>query len=352
MTISEGSLETLSERIDSFVLAVELEACAPAFDRGLRAEVLAGLARPQKVLPPKLFYDAIGAALFERICELDEYYVTRAELSILRAHADEIAEAVGPRAALIEYGSGAGVKVRLLLDAMSAKGTPFGTYVPIDISREQLVRVASDLAMEYPLVPVLPVCADYTAPLTIPDLPEGVRRVAFFPGSTIGNFHPDEAAAFLRRVRHAVGPDGAMIVGVDRRKDARVLEAAYDDRDGVTAAFNLNALARLNRELDSDFDLGAFRHRAVWNDGASRVEMHLVSTTAQRAHVFGVTVALAPGETIWTESSYKYDEFRFHRLVRQGGFEVHQLWTDEGSQFWVALLRAARSRSDDHRVRR
>ena len=348
----DGSLATLAEGADSIGLAVPRDAaCSPSLDPGLRAEVLAGLAQPRKVLPPKLFYDAIGAALFERICELDEYYVTRAELSILRARVGEIAAALRSPAALIEYGSGAGMKVRLLLDAMKAADTPFAACVPIDISREQLVRVASDLAMAYPQVPVLPVCADYTAPFAIPRLPEGARRVAFFPGSTIGNFHPDEAAAFLRRVRHAVGPDGSMLVGVDRRKDARVLEAAYDDRDGITAAFNLNALARLNRELGADFDLRAFRHRAVWNDSASRVEMHLVSTRPQLAHVCGMPVALDRGETIWTESSYKYDELRLHHLVREGGFRVEQLWTDEGSQFWVALLHATSRRSDDPRAR-
>ena len=313
-------------------------ASGDAFDAALRAEVQAGLARPQKELPPKLFYDAEGARLFERICELDEYYLTRAELSILRTHAGEIAALVGPGAALVEYGSGAGVKVRLLLDAMDAAGTPFASYVPIDISREQLARVAAELAAAYPRVAVLPVCADYTARFTIPDQSPRVRRVAFFPGSTIGNFHPTEAAAFLHRVRRVVGRGGALLLGVDRRKDARVLHAAYDDREGVTAAFNLNALARLNRELGADFDLGAFRHRAVWDGGASRVEMHLVSTTAQVARVAGARVAFARGETVWTESSYKYDRPRLERLAAEGGFRLERLWTDEGERFWVALL--------------
>ena len=228
------------------------------------------------------------------------------------------------------------MKVRLLLEALDAPVA----YVPIDISREQLGRVAAELAAEYPHVPVRPVCADYTAPLTIPDLPRRARRVAYFPGSTIGNFHPTEAAAFLRGVRAVVGDDGALLLGVDRRKDARVLHAAYDDREGVTAAFNLNALARLDRELGADFDLDAFRHRAVWNDRASRVEMHLVSTTAQVAHVAGEAFAFAPGETIWTESSYKYDRPRLDGLVAEGGFRVERLWTDQGERFWVALLTA------------
>jgi dimethylhistidine N-methyltransferase len=306
----------------------------PAVDSLLRAEVLAGLALPRKTLPPKLFYDAVGAALFERICELDEYYLTRAELSILRSHANEIAARIGPGAALVEYGSGAGVKVRLLLDAMHAAAA----YVPLDISREQLVRVVAELSADYPHVPVLPVCADYTMPLTIPDLPRRSRRVGFFPGSTIGNFHPTEAAAFLRRVRRVLGQDGALLLGVDRRKQARVLQAAYDDRAGVTAAFNLNALGRLNREFGADFDLETFRHRAVWDDRASRVEMHLESLAPQTVQVAGKQFAIAEGETIWTESSYKYDRPRFDRLVAEGGFRVEQLWTDERERFWVAFL--------------
>jgi L-histidine Nalpha-methyltransferase len=313
-------------------------ATAPSVERAaltaLHAEALRGLAGTPKTLPPKLFYDEVGAALFERICELDEYYPTRTEAAILRAHAGEIAALAGPDATLVEYGSGAGVKVRLLLDALERPAA----YVPIDISREQLGRVAAELAAAYPRVRVAPVCADYTTRFALPPLPAGSRRVAFFPGSTIGNFHPMEAAAFLRRVRHAVGPGGALVVGVDRRKDPGVLHAAYDDRLGVTAAFDLNVLARLNRELDADFELDRFRHRAVWNDGASRIEMHLESTAAQRVRVADRAITFARGETIWTESSYKYDEPRLERLVAEGGFAIERLWTDEGQRFWVAFL--------------
>jgi dimethylhistidine N-methyltransferase len=313
-------------------------AAAAAPDAALAAEVLRGLRAVPKALPPKLFYDEAGAALFERICALDEYYPTRTELAILRAHAGEIAALAGPRAALVEYGSGAGVKVRLLLDAMDAPAA----YVPIDISREQLARVARELAAEYPRVAVRPVVADYTAPFRLPPLGDAARRVAFFPGSTIGNFHPTEAAAFLRRVRRTVGPGGALVLGVDRRKDPRVLHAAYDDREGVTAAFNRNMLVRLNRELGADFDVGAFAHRAVWNDRASRVEMHLVSQAPQRVHVAGATIAFGRGETIWTESSYKYDRPRLERLVAEGGFALARLWSDPGERFWVACLDVAR----------
>lgn len=312
----------------------------------LRDEILAGLGAERKTLPPKLFYDARGAALFERITELPEYYLTRAELEILGARAGEIAALGGPRCALVEYGSGAGVKVRLLLDAFAAAGTPLVAYVPIDISREQLAAVAAELAAEYPAVPVRPVCADYTAPLRIPDLPERARRVAFFPGSTIGNFHPTEAAVFLRRVRRTLGPDGALVLGVDRRKDAQVLVAAYDDRAGVTAAFNQNLLTRLNRELGADFDPARFRHRAVWHDTASRIEMHLESVEPQVVHVAGVPIAFARGETIWTESSYKYDRSRLDRVVAEGGFVLTRLWTDAHEHFWVAFLTAAHGGGD------
>jgi len=309
---------------------------APASARGMAAEVLQGLTAERKTLPPKLFYDAAGAELFERICLLPEYYPTRTELSILRARAGEIAALAGPRCALVEYGSGAGVKVRLLLNALEAPVA----YLPIDISREQLARVAGDLAADYPGVAVLPIAADYTQPLELPPLPAGARRLAFFPGSTIGNFHPAEAAAFLTRIRRTVGPGGAMILGVDRRKDPRVLRAAYDDAAGVTAAFNRNILARLNRELGATFDLERFAHRALFNDRASRIEMHLVSLADQVVDVAGTRIAFAAGETIWTESSYKYDAARLDALVTAAGFTVARLWTDEDERFWVAFLRA------------
>ena len=304
--------------------------------RTVREEVLRGLHSEPKMLPPKLFYDALGAALFEEICELPEYYLTRAELEILRARAGEIATLAGPRVALLEYGSGAGVKIRLLLDALESPAA----YVPIDISREQLARVASELARKYPGVAVRPLNADYTLPLSVPPLPEGSRRVAFFPGSTIGNFHPMEAAVFLGRVRRAVGKDGALILGVDRRKSAVTLNAAYDDSAGVTAAFNLNMLTRLNHDVGARFDLSKFRHRAFFNSRASRVEMHLVSTEAQIVKVAGEYIDFEKEETIWTESSYKYDRARLEELIETAGFRLRKLWTNSKRQFWVAYLEA------------
>jgi len=307
----------------------------------LHAEVLHGLNMGVKMLPPKLFYDAVGAALFERITELPEYYLTRAELEVVRTHARDVATLAGEHCALIEYGSGAGVKVRLLLDAFAFENHPLAAYVPIDISREQLAEVASHIAAEYPNLPVHPVCADYTAPLRLPDLPQRARRVAFFPGSTIGNFHPIEASAFLRRVRRTVADDGVLVLGVDRRKDAATLDAAYDDAAGVTAAFNLNMLRRLNGELQADFDLGRFRHPAFFNETASRGEMHLLSLQAQVVHVAGERVAFQAGESIWTESSYKYDRETLDTLVTSAGFRMTRLWTDAAERFWVAYLDAA-----------
>lgn len=303
-------------------------------DGRLREEVVRGLRGTPKVLPPKLFYDEAGSRLFEEICELPEYYLTRTELAILESCVDEIAAALGPNCALVEYGSGAGVKVRLLLDALEAPSA----YVPVDISRAQLGSVSRELAAAYPSVEVRPVCADYTSRFELPTLPQGARPVAFFPGSTIGNFHPPEAAAFLRRVRHAVGPTGALVLGVDRRKEPAIVEAAYNDARGVTAAFNLNMLTRLNRELGASFHIPCFRHRAFFDDAASRIEMHLVSLAGQSVRVAGEMIHFERGETIWTESSYKYDRARLEALVGSAGFGIERLWTDGDERFWVALL--------------
>jgi dimethylhistidine N-methyltransferase len=300
----------------------------------LRGEILRGLRAAPKTLPPKLFYDETGAELFERICEQPEYYPTRTELEILRANVAEIAELAGPHVALVEYGSGAGIKVRLLLDTLRDPAA----YVPIDIAEEQLAAVGAEIAAEYPAVVVRPLRADYTRAFRLPALPEHARTLAFFPGSTLGNFHPAEAAAFLSHIRRTVGDNGALVVGVDRRKDRAALEAAYNDAAGVTAAFNLNVLRRLNREFDADFDLERFQHRAIFNDAASRIEMHLVSLADQVVRVAGESISFETGETIWTESSYKYDEASLERLAATAGFSVTRLWTDERDRFWVAYL--------------
>lgn len=299
-----------------------------------RAEVLRGLSGQPKTLPPKLFYDRAGARLFEEICELPEYYLTRTELQILEERAPEIAALCGERTALIEYGSGAGIKVRLLIDELKNPAA----YVPVDISMEQLAAVAAERARQYPHLRVAPVCADYTTRFALPPLPDDARRVAFFPGSTIGNLHPAEATAFLHRIRATVGTRGALVLGVDRRKDPGILHAAYNDSAGVTAAFNLNILRRLNRELGATFDLERFRHRAHFNDEASRVEMHLESLVAQRVCVAGAPIEFEEGETILTECSYKYDLDFLEAVIRPAGFQIEQLWTDERDWFWVGFL--------------
>jgi dimethylhistidine N-methyltransferase len=315
--------------------AMSRAALTPVANSAILADVLDGLRGSPKTLPPKLFYDDLGACLFELICEQPEYYLTRTELAILEEHAEDVADLIGPQAALVEYGSGAGVKVRLLLDAMHSPVA----YTPIDISHVQLSHVSASLSRDYPDIAVRPLCADYMERLELPVLPASTRRrVAFFPGSTIGNLHPPQAIGFLQRVRHAVGANGALLLGVDRRKEKSLLDPAYNDAANVTARFNLNLLVRLNREIGSNFDVSRFRHRAFFNEEASRVEMHLESMDDQAVHVSGEVFEFARGETIWTESSYKYNEETLHMVANAAGFSVQQLWTDADQQFWVVFL--------------
>jgi dimethylhistidine N-methyltransferase len=301
-------------------------------------EVLDGLGRIPKQLPPKLFYDDRGSALFERITELPEYYPTRTEARIMHAHGGDMAEMIGPGAMVIEYGSGSSEKTRILLDHLEE---PIA-YVPIEISRDHLLESAAGLAEEYPDIDVLPVCADYEQPIEIPspERPVG-SRVAYFPGSTIGNFHPDDAAAFMRRIASHAGPDGSLLVGVDLKKDPGVLHRAYNDAQGVTAAFNANMLLRLNREIGADFDIEHFEHRAFYNENAGRIEMHLVSTEAQTVSIDGAPVEFASGESIWTESSYKYSVEEFGKLAARAGFILEHVWTDQDDLFSVQYLRAS-----------
>lgn len=300
----------------------------------LRDAVMEGLRGSPKTLPAALFYDARGAALFEEITQLPEYYLTRTEHDILLRHAGDLADLVGPNTAIIEFGSGAAIKVRHLLRAFREASA----YIPVDVSREQLHEVAAERALEFPHVPVLPVWADYTAPFDLPDIPDGARRIGFFPGSTIGNLHPDEASAFLQRVRDCVGNDGGLILGVDRRKDPRLLHAAYNDAAGVTAEFNLNALLHLNREWRATFSKSAFQHRAFFNDAASRIEMHLEALSPQHVQVSGQSFTFAAGESVRTECSYKYDRPRLEKVVAAGGFRIAELFTDAQQWFWVAWL--------------
>jgi dimethylhistidine N-methyltransferase len=300
-----------------------------------RRQVLRGLRRTPKELPCKFFYDERGSRLFDAICDLEEYYLTRTELAIMRRHAADMADRLGPDCLLVEYGSGSSVKTRLLLDRLRR---PAG-YVPVDISREHLLRSASALAASYPGLQVLPVCADFTADFTLPHPARPpARRVAYFPGSTIGNFRPTAAVKLLQRMAAQVGPGGGLLIGYDLRKSRTVLEPAYDDRAGVTRDFNLNLLARINRELGGDFDLARFRHRAFYNGRFGRVEMHLVSDREQTVHVGGVEFHFAEGESVRTECSYKYTAAGFGRLAARAGFRAAVAWTDERHWFCVQYL--------------
>jgi len=302
-----------------------------------RAQILAGLREPQKRISPKYFYDQRGSQLFDRICELPEYYPTRTELAIMRAEGSAIADAVGERACLIEFGSGSSVKIRLLLQSLRR----LVAYVPVDISREHLLAAARGLARDFPGIEMLPVCADFTQPFALPETRRPVaRRVAWFPGSTIGNFEPAQALALLQVIRGQVDDQGGLLIGVDLQKDTARLERAYNDAAGVTAEFNLNLLRRLNRELGGNFDLHAFRHRAIYNREHGRIEMYLVSQRAQQARVGGTTLEFAEGERILTEYSHKFTLAGFAVMAAQAGFEVQQVWTDPDALFSVQYLAA------------
>lgn len=313
-------------------LAVQ-ESRHPAGD--FRADVLRGLSAARKHLPCKYFYDEAGSALFERITELPEYYPTRTERAIMERHAPEMADLVGPRCLLIEYGSGSSMKTRLLLDQLRE---PAG-YVPIDVSGEHLSQTAEALRRDYPGLEILPVCADFTRPLRLPrPRTRAARRAVYFPGSTIGNFTPEAAVALLRRTARLCGPGGALLLGADLQKDPGVLEAAYNDRRGVTASFNRNLLARINRELGADFVPDRFAHHAYYNSALGRVEMHLVSRQAQEVHVGGTRVTFAAGESVHTENSYKYRREDLTSLAVAGGFAPGRVWTDERDYFSVSYL--------------
>jgi dimethylhistidine N-methyltransferase len=304
----------------------------------IRADVIAGLSAEPRTLPPRLFYDAAGSALFEKICELPEYYLTRTELAILRRHLPEMAAAIGPDALVIELGSGAGVKTRRLLTALRR---PAG-YVPIEISRAALGDAVAGLGRDFPTLPIHPVCANYHQHLRLPAAAADAagRRVVFFPGSTLGNLDPAECRRLFARLRELVGPGGAMLLGVDLVKPADLLVPAYADARGVTAAFNFNLLRRLNRELGADFDLPSWRHEARWNAPASRMESHLVSTRPQAVHVGGRRFGFTADQSIWTESSYKFTPQRVAELAG-GAFNVRQQWTDDRGWFAVLWLEAA-----------
>ena len=304
-------------------------------DPRFRADVLAGLERRPRAIPARWFYDRRGSELFERITALPEYYPTRTEAAILRAIGPELASLVGAERAVVEFGSGSSAKTPLLLGAVSP-----AAYVPIDISGEFLLASSATLAAAFPGLAVLPVEADFMRPLTLPSEVAGAAKLGFFPGSTIGNMGPAAAVDLLRAMRASLGEGAMLVIGMDRAKGEEVLVPAYDDAAGVTAAFNRNLLARINRELDGTIPLDAFRHRAIWNDGAARIEMHLEATRDVVFEVGGRAFAMAAGETIHTENSHKYGPRDARLLLRAGGWTPVAEWTDPDGLFAVLLAEA------------
>jgi len=305
-------------------------------DTSFADDVLSGLTQKQKRLSPKYFYDEAGSHLFEQITLLPEYYPTRTELRILRERGNDIAAQIPKNAALVEFGAGATTKVRLLLERCE-----FAAYVPVDISGDFLKSQAKELKKDFTSLAVHPVVADFTAPFALPEAIENMPKVGFFPGSTIGNFDPEEAGAFLRSARAILGDNATMIVGVDLEKDEQVLHAAYNDAAGVTAEFNLNVLLRINRELGGNFEIPAFSHSAIYNRERHRIEMHLVSRNAQQVDLLDQTIRFDAGESIHTESSYKYSIERFQNLAHSSGWKARNAWTDEQTMFSVHALTAA-----------
>jgi len=300
-----------------------------------RSEIIRGLQKAQKELPSKYLYDEYGSYLYECICSLEEYYIPQTEAKIMASYIYEMVELLGPGVTLIEYGCGSCAKTRILLDNLYG----LSTFVPIDISREQLFQVADELSLDYPSLEILPVCADFTRDLELPVTGRwNQRTVVYFPGSTIGNFDPIPARNFLERVADVCGPGGALLIGVDLRKDPDVLHKAYNDREGVTAAFNLNLLTRINRELEGDFNPDYFEHRAIYNREQGRIEMHLISLRSQVVHIGNINIPFVEGESIWTENSYKYSLVEFEKLANAAGFSVEKVWTDERQWFSVQYL--------------
>ncbi len=298
-------------------------------------DAIEDLSQHPKRLSPKYFYDAVGSELFEAITRLPEYYPTRTELSILRHRGGEIASILPRGAGLVEFGAGATTKVRLLLNRCD-----IGAYVPVDISGDFLKSQAEALRKDFPSLAVYPVAADFTAPFALPEAIARLPKVGFFPGSTLGNFEPEEARQFLRSARDILGRGAQMIIGVDLEKDERVLHDAYNDAAGVTAKFNLNVLVRINRELGGNFDLSAFTHRALYNRNQHRIEMHLISKRRQTVRMLGTAFSFQVGESIHTENSYKYSLERFAALAHSSGWKVRQSWTDDAKMFSVHALSA------------
>lgn len=294
------------------------------------ADVIAGLSSNPRTLPCKYFYDERGAELFQKICELPEYYITRTEIDILDRNRDDIASQLGPKVELIGLGTGAGTKTRILIEALDDPAV----YIPVDISEKQLLESTPVFRKAFPKVEILPVCADYLQRVALPSpRHNAARNIVYFPGSTIGNFEPEQAAEFLRRIANVCRGGGGLLIGVDLKKDHQVLEAAYNDRAGVTAQFNLNLLERINRELGADFDLDRWHHEAIYNANAGRIEMHLISDVDQFVHLNEQRFHFPRGDKIITEFSYKYAPDEFAALAGNNGFEFVRMWTDDARLF-------------------
>lgn len=314
---------------------------APTESADLFTDVIAGLSSNPRTLPCKYFYDARGAALFQDICELPEYYITRTEIDILAQNRTDIAAQLGPNIELIGLGTGAGTKTRILIEALDNPAV----YVPVDISEKQLRQSTALFRKIFPKLEILPVCADYLQPVVLPSpTKKPARNVVYFPGSTIGNFEPDEALQFLRRVANVSRDNGGLLIGVDLKKRRDVLEAAYNDRAGVTAQFNLNLLERVNRELGANFDLECWRHRAIYNSKAGRIEMHLISDLDQFVHIEQHKFHFRRGEKIITEFSYKYSPDEFAALAGKAGFNFIRMWTDAADLFGLFYFCCSRDR--------
>lgn len=295
-------------------------------------DVLHGLSQSPKTLPCKYFYDQRGCELFDAICETDEYYVTRVELEIMRRHAAEMAKVIGAHAAIFEYGSGSSVKTPLLLEQLEQPAA----YIPVDIAGEHLECTVESLSLQFPELKVLPVAADFTQPFESPDI-ECRRKVVYFPGTTIGNFETHQARQLLENIATLGGKGGGLLIGFDLVKDIEVLEAAYNDQQGVTAEFNKNLLVRINRELNADFEIDEFTHRAIYNEKFDRIDAFLVCQNEQAVAIGEHEFSFAEGEVICTEHSHKYRLEDFDELASQANLQRRALWTDENQYFAVAF---------------
>ncbi|MCB1191159.1 MAG: L-histidine N(alpha)-methyltransferase [Leptospiraceae bacterium] len=301
----------------------------------IKKEIIDGLSKENKTISPKFFYDSVGSKLFDEITESPEYYPTRTEIGILKKYGKEMLSIIGNNSLLIEWGSGSSQKIRLLLDILEPE-----IYMPIDISKQHLQKSVQSLAKDHPKLNIHAVCADYSNGfLRLPPISEKFHKVAFFPGSSIGNFEPEQAKHLLTRIASLLGRDGILLIGVDLKKDIKILNSAYNDKKGTTATFNLNLLKRLNRELKTNFDISSFNHKAFYNEKEGRIEMHLVSNISQEVMLDNYKFSFQKGETIHTENSYKFTIEEFQTLVSKAGFHAEKVWTDSSNFFSVHCLR-------------